>query len=196
MTPSTEDPSRSYTTEEVARVTNNLLLLTEAVHAGRFSSVPVSVELLRALHLNLFRSVRGHAGRCSGVGRGTERLVFGPHRSPHRDEVDGLLSGIFQRAQVELATLQGSSGASDWEVRTIEFAIRLHADIIRVHPFEDGNGRTCRAFMNAVLVRLGLRAILLEAPKQEYLACLNHYYHEDDLGPLLNLALDLYVGGM
>lgn len=31
-------------------------------------------------------------------------------------------------------------------------AIQAHYDIVTIHPFIDGNGRTARLFMNAVLL--------------------------------------------
>jgi Fic family protein len=43
----------------------------------------------------------------------------------------------------------------------------VHADIIKVHPFEDGNGRTSRLVASWILVELGLRPIPVEAVKQE-----------------------------
>jgi len=46
--------------------------------------------------------------------------------------------------------------------------------------------------MNVVLVRLGLRPLAIELPKQEYLAALNHYYTMGNLDPLEDLALRVY----
>lgn len=46
--------------------------------------------------------------------------------------------------------------------------------------------------MNAILVRLGLRPIAVEAPKQEYLALLNHYYRTGELSPFIDFCIRLY----
>ena len=46
--------------------------------------------------------------------------------------------------------------------------------------------------MNWILVRLGLRPIAIETPKQEYHDSLNHYYRSQDIQPLLDLSLSLY----
>ena len=47
--------------------------------------------------------------------------------------------------------------------------------------------------MNCVLLKVGLLPIRLEVPKQEYLACLNHYYVTGDIRPLEDLCLRLYA---
>jgi Fic family protein len=71
----------------------------------------------------------------------------------------------------------------------------VHAEAIRIHPFEDGNGRSTRALLNWILVRLGLRPIAFDIVKQEYLACLNHYYSTGDIQPLIDLCIRLSSGG-
>ena len=38
----------------------------------------------------------------------------------------------------------------------IKLAVFAHQKIIKIHPFEDGNGRVARAFMNALLIQGGL----------------------------------------
>jgi len=74
-------------------------------------------------------------------------------------------------------------------VNALRVAVWAHVEVVRIHPFEDGNGRTSRALMSWVLVRLGLRPIALEAPRQEYHRFLNHYYKTHDILPLLDLVL-------
>ena len=70
--------------------------------------------------------------------------------------------------------------------------MKLHADIVRIHPFEDGNGRTSRLCLAHVLVQCGLEIIPIEAVRQEYTEALNHYYNERDLEPLVDLYIRLY----
>lgn len=71
----------------------------------------------------------------------------------------------------------------------MNLAVWAHAELIRIHPFEDGNGRSSRAMMSWILVRLGLRPVAFEMPKQEYLLCLNVYFTQGDLMPLIDLVL-------
>ena len=63
---------------------------------------------------------------------------------------------------------------------------------MRVHPFEDGNGRASRLCLAHVLVQCGLHVIPIEAVRQEYTEALNHYYDTHDIGPLVDLYIRLY----
>ena len=46
----------------------------------------------------------------------------------------------------------------------------IHHRITQIHPFPDGNGRTSRAFMNILLLHIGLLPIFVE------IECKNKYY--------------------
>jgi len=51
----------------------------------------------------------------------------------------------------------------------IEFAARVHTKLVMIHPFEDGNGRTARLIMNAILLQSKLPTIIVNyADKQRY----------------------------
>ena len=102
---------------------------------------------------------------------------------------------LFERLQASIASFAADSEAPDYERAALHLAVWVHARIIRIHPFEDGNGRTSRLFMNWVLTRLGLRPIAIEVPRQEYLDCLNRYYHKGEITPLVDLCLRLYPLG-
>jgi Fic family protein len=52
-------------------------------------------------------------------------------------------------------------------------ATRLHYDFVRIHPFDDGNGRVSRLLMNYHLLRNGLPPVVIKsADKKNYLAAL------------------------
>ncbi|HEX8211275.1 MAG TPA: Fic family protein [Longimicrobium sp.] len=186
------DPERTYTPDEEARLTRNLHALLTGVHGGLFSSYPVNLTLLEALHRNIFREVRSHAGRSRSSDFGSEYLIFGPHRSEHRDTVWQSVGKLFDAFERELASIESAPDDERYERHALRLALKIHADLIQIHPFEDGNGRSGRAMMNVVLVRLGLRPLAIELPKQEYLAALNHYYRMGNLDPLEDLALRVY----
>ncbi len=40
---------------------------------------------------------------------------------------------------------------------------RLHHDFIRIHPFDDGNGRVARLLLNYVLLRIGLPPLVIKS---------------------------------
>jgi len=52
-------------------------------------------------------------------------------------------------------------------------AARLHYDFVRIHPFDDGNGRVSRLLMNYHLLRNGLPPVVIKSSdKKNYLAAL------------------------
>jgi fido (protein-threonine AMPylation protein) len=185
-----EDPLRRYTPEEQRILTDQLLAITTALHAGELRHRSLNLSLLRDLHAGLFQGIRGHAGRIRDRGYGTERLTFGPHRSSHRDKVREELEALFRQADARMSAL--NPGDEAFELEAVRLAVWTHAEIIRVHPFEDGNGRTSRLCAGHQLVRLGLRPVAMEAVKQEYTEALNRYYERGDLEPLVDLYVSLY----
>lgn len=53
---------------------------------------------------------------------------------------------------------------------------RFHIEFIRIHPFEDGNGRTGRLLLNFNMLRQGLAPIIItEEMTDEYHACIKEY---------------------
>mgnify|MGYP001325942661 CR=1 FL=1 len=55
----------------------------------------------------------------------------------------------------------------------IEFACSAHTKLVFIHPFRDGNGRTARIFMNAILWHYGLPSIVINYfDKKRYLDAL------------------------
>ncbi|MEJ0056876.1 MAG: Fic family protein [Bacteroidota bacterium] len=53
-------------------------------------------------------------------------------------------------------------------------AAMLHYDFVRIHPFDDSNGRTSRLLMNYVLIRNGYPPVIIKSSdKRGYLDALN-----------------------
>lgn len=186
------DPERSFTLEDRKRVTQNLDQVLREIHAGNLNDRPLTVTLLSDVHRAIFRDVRDHAGKHRSKHFGQEYLSFGPNRSEHRAKVPDALEQLFRRAEAAVRSLRDVQASADYDLRAIEVALQAHADLIRIHPFEDGNGRTSRAILSLLLVRLGLRPIPIETPKDEYNDCLNRYFRSGDLQPLVDLCLQLY----
>lgn len=184
------DRSREYTEQEERRLAENLEAIATYVAAAKYSDRSLAVVLIQEIHATLFHGVRSHAGRPRGPDFGTEVLTFGPNTSLHRNEVPAAVDEAFSKAVPFIRELEENPDDAEYERKALEIAIWLHAEIIRIHPFEDGNGRTCRALLDAILVRLGLRPIPAEFPKQEYRECLNYFYETADMQPLV----DLYIG--
>ncbi len=188
-----DDVVRVYTPEENQRLTENLLEITARVHCGDTRDRAPTVELLRDIHRHIFTSVRGHAGKPRARDFGAEYLVFGPHRSSHRSKVEVEIGALFELIRRKLREIQDYIEAPNYDEEAIKLALWAHAEIIRIHPFEDGNGRSCRLLMDHLLVALSLKPIPVEACKQEYIETLNTYMNTRNIQPLLDLFLRLYI---
>jgi fido (protein-threonine AMPylation protein) len=187
-----DDLVRQYTEDEKRQLTEQLLALTEEVHRGAFSQRKLDLAFVCELHARLFNGVRDHAGRYRRRDFGSEYLIFGPNRSVRREDVESDLAQVFANLERSLDSFARNPEAEQYDASALHVAVWAHAQVIRVHPFEDGNGRTSRLVMNILLTRLGLRAVAVEVCKQEYYACLNKYFDSDDLQPLIDLVLRVY----
>jgi Fic family protein len=78
----------------------------------------------------------------------------------------------------------------------LELAAMFHYKFIRIHPFDDGNGRVARLLMNLILQNNGYPIVIIsseEKPKEEYykalmdtdanLIDLHDAVHNDDIAP-------------
>jgi Fic family protein len=90
-------------------------------------------------------------------------------------------------------------------IHPLLFASQLHYDFIRIHPFDDGNGRVARLLVNYVLMKNGYPPIIVKAAeKDKYLTALNkadtgdinafHEYMADQLIWSLELAIKAAKG--
>ena len=187
------DSLRQYSDEENERLARNLLRLTEGLYNGDFASETLGPDLLCLFHRRLFENVRSHAGLPrSAANGGTEYLTFGPNRSMHRNDVGPRLADVFDKAQTSFRSFCASTQDPNYEELGIHLAVWLHSEVLRIHPFEDGNGRSSRLVMNWTLIGLGLRPFRIEVPKEEYHNCLNHYFRSGQISTLIDLALGLY----
>jgi hypothetical protein len=60
------------------------------------------------------------------------------------------------------------------ELNPVELAAQLHYRFVRIHPFDDGNGRVARLLMNYVLLKAGYPPVIIKSKdKPNYLTALN-----------------------
>jgi len=76
------------------------------------------------------------------------------------------MSSLMERLADELKA--GPQGKS-----TIQFAAEIHSKLTSIHPFVDGNGRTARLLLNAILMDASFPPVVIShGDKQRYLDCL------------------------
>lgn len=73
----------------------------------------------------------------------------------------------------------------------IELASFVHAEFVRIHPFQDGNGRTARLLLNFMLMKAGFQPVIIEAKDRPiYYESLNEYAVADNLESFYSFVLD------
>lgn len=78
------------------------------------------------------------------------------------------------------------------ELNPIELAAWTHAEFVRIHPFQDGNGRTSRLIMNYQLLAAGFPAIdIAKEHRLEYFQALEAYAVEGNLTPFTEMIAAL-----
>ncbi len=151
--------------------------------------IPLTQNFIRTLHKTLlredytvYRSLPGgvqtsyviHAGQYktrpnSVITRDGERFDYA---SP--EETPGLMYDLVDWY---------NSAERDGKLSPVELAALFHYRYIRIHPFEDGNGRIARLMVNYILFRHGYPMIVVRSrKKKEYLDAL----HQADIevGPV------------
>ncbi len=186
------DPIYAYTPTQEHRLAQNLSAIYSDIDAKNYRGQSYSTKLFCEWHARLFHAVRDHAGRHRSPNFGPETLTFGPNRSTPRDSVPEELATHCANANRLINELL--SRAAELDIHFVREAVRIavyvHADLIRIHPFIDGNGRIGRLAMDWILLRLGFpNCVAFHVPAQEYRDVLNYYYAKRDIDPLVDLVL-------
>jgi Fic family protein len=80
------------------------------------------------------------------------------------EETPALMSDLIDWYQKETETK---------ELHPVEIAALFHYKIVRIHPFDDSNGRTARLLMNYILLKNGFSPLVIESnDKKNYLIAL------------------------
>jgi len=187
------DSARTYSEAERDTLTSHLVELQQAVNEGKFSHLPFDTRVLCAFHGNIFRDVRGHAGRVRSQTFGQERLEFGGHPSLHRTEVESALRAVFQKVEAQIQDVLSNPEHEHYDKRAMRVAVWAHAELVRIHPFEDGNGRTARMISDYILIRLDMDPVPIAAVKNEYYVAMEAYILRRDESLLVDLYLRLSV---
>ncbi len=109
------------------------------------------------------------------------RITGASHTPPAPEEAFRQVKNFFADLQWKRST-----------VDPITYAAWTHAEFVRIHPFIDGNGRTCRLMMNYQLMSSGL--LPLSIPKEirlEYFRCLETYAEEGSIEPFADFIAAL-----
>lgn len=83
-------------------------------------------------------------------------------------KVNVLISGATHTPPASVMVPEQMQALIEWyqneaqQLHPVERAARLHGELVKIHPFTDGNGRTSRLIMNVVLMQAGFPAALIQ----------------------------------
>lgn len=74
-----------------------------------------------------------------------------------------------------------------------ELSFWAHYELVTIHPWADGNGRTCRLLMNLIQKEFGVLPVkVLKEDKEEYIQALIETREKDDVDIFVNLMTELH----
>ncbi len=153
------------------------------------TSMPLTQHFIRTLHRTLLREDYTVYSNLPG-GQQTSYVIHAGQYKTRPNSVITRYGDRFEYASPE-ETPALMTDLVNWyndaeqsgKYSVVELAALFHYRYIRIHPFEDGNGRIARLMVNYILARHGWPMIVVRSrKKQEYLEAL----HKTDLvvGPV------------
>ncbi|WP_371972103.1 Fic family protein [Acinetobacter sp. AL9] len=82
------------------------------------------------------------------------------------------------------------------QLHAIEWAAKVHADFVGIHPFIDGNGRTSRLLMNLELMKAGYPPCVIKVENRlAYYEALDQWMAHGKTEPFVQLVADAVLEG-
>lgn len=175
-----------YAVQEMTASNVGLKMMTEE---ARVKEMPLTQNFIRTLHKTLLREDYTVYRNLPG-GQQTSYVI---HAGQYKTRPNSVITRYGDR--FEYASPEETPGLMtdlvDWyneaekegKLSPIELAALFHYRYIRIHPFEDGNGRIARLMVNFILMRHDYPMIVVRSRKKsEYLEAL----HQADMevGPV------------
>lgn len=139
----------------------------------------ISKETILLLHQMLIGGIDDSiAGRFRKKG---EYVRVGTHIAPAPEHVEQMIESIIVEYSSDLAAY------------FVDKIAKFHLDFETIHPFNDGNGRIGRVFVNFQLIRLGFPGIIIrDKEKKRYYKAFNDYRDNNNtraMEKIISLAL-------
>lgn len=155
----------------------NHKLAIDYVEALAREAQPITERDVRQIHELVLKGIDAEeAGRYR---RGQVRISGSEYVPPGPEAVPSLMADFAKWLNTENA-----------ELHPIERAAQAHFQLVHIHPFTDGNGRTARLLMNLLLIGAGYPlAILRQEKRLEYYAALDDA-HAGNLEPFTKIVAE------
>ncbi len=143
--------------------------------------IPLTEVLIRRIHKILIKEDYLKTQNLNSSGDKTTYTVHAGNYKTKPNSVITITGETFEYASPE-ETPSLMTDLVEWynkaekegKYTPIELASLFHYRFIRIHPFDDGNGRIARLFVNYILKRHGYPMIIVRTDeKEEYLTILN-----------------------
>jgi Fic family protein len=153
---------------EIFEVTNHSKAF-KYVRNSVLNGIPLNEKAVKDIHAILMENIM-----TGGVYRNVSVKITGAaHKPPPPSEMFGQIkeffAGLNERAE---------------KLDVISLAAYTHAEFVKIHPFEDGNGRTARLIMNWQLMSGGFLPVsIAKENRLPYFETLEDYAVRSDLAP-------------
>lgn len=160
---------------DTPKLLDNLEAVIDAVVLDAFAGGPLTAELVKRWHVQMYDGIpvptevylgrfRGDSGHPWLID--AENGIIGGRRGVRSYMVFGAVEGLFERAQADIIALVLDESVSvKRDMEALRIAAYLHGEWVRIHPFVNGNGRTARLLVLWVLARFGIAPLLPVRPR-------------------------------
>lgn len=138
--------------------------------------LPLSEKIVKDIHALVMENII-----AGGIYRNEEVVISGAsHIPPARNEMYIQIKNFFADLMYKK------------NLNPIEQAAWTHAEFVRIHPFQDGNGRTSRLIMNYQLMSYGFLPIsIAKENRLDYYNALDKYAAQGILDDFTNMIVEL-----
>ena len=143
---------------------------------------PLSENQIKAIHHLILRNIddknAGQYRQCNVKISGSKHIP--PHYCNIQTEMENFTDWYFKEAQ---------------DLHPIIRASRVHIEIVGIHPFTDGNGRTSRLLMNLELMKskfpaINIKSDMFSLKQIKYYEALDKAHCDNDFTSFYNLVAD------
>lgn len=157
------------------------------------SKRPVSVELIQEINAhvmkstgNLYNTIFGEVDASKGMFR-KGNVLAGVSYFPNYDKVETLTNKVVEKIN---EIMKNNLSIQD----KINLSFDAHFNLVSVHPFYDGNGRTSRLLMNYIQAYYDLPLAIINSQDRDiYFQALIDTREKDDINYFRNFMKEQYI---